>query len=207
MTVDPLKIVFVGDHECGKTSLILTFKDNGQFPQDSVLTTAYIEGNQMTVRVDGVPNSIYPCDTGGEEKYDHLRPLNYPDTSVFVICFSLDSPQSLEDVKTRWLPEIQAECRCRPIILLGCKKDLRDEKETAGEGEFVPTILAESVQKQIGAAQYMECSAKTYEGVLQFFHSATKLAAESQTIECKCKHIDSSAPKKKFRCCCTVCWA
>lgn len=37
-------------------------------------------------------------DTAGQEDYDRLRPLSYPDTNVLLICFSIDSPDSLENV-------------------------------------------------------------------------------------------------------------
>lgn len=41
----------------------------------------------------------------GQEDYDRLRPLSYPDTNVVLICYSVDSPDSLENVseKVCWL--------------------------------------------------------------------------------------------------------
>lgn len=37
-------------------------------------------------------------DTAGQEDYDRLRPLSYPDTDVILMCFSVDSPDSLGKV-------------------------------------------------------------------------------------------------------------
>lgn len=37
-------------------------------------------------------------DTAGQEDYDRLRPLSYPDTDVILMCFSIDSPDSLGEV-------------------------------------------------------------------------------------------------------------
>jgi GTPase SAR1 family protein len=53
------------------------------------------------VMVDGKTISLGLWDTAGQEDYDRLRPLSYPQTDVFLICFSLVSPPSFENVKTK----------------------------------------------------------------------------------------------------------
>jgi small GTP-binding protein len=65
-----------------------------------------------TVSVEGRTVSLGLWDTAGQEDYDRLRPLSYPQTDVFLVCFSLVSPASFENVKskvrgllnTRYLP-------------------------------------------------------------------------------------------------------
>lgn len=47
-------------------------------------------------------------DTAGQEDYDRLRPLSYPDTDVILMCFSIDSPDSLENIPEKWTPEVGA---------------------------------------------------------------------------------------------------
>jgi len=64
-------------------------------------------------------------DTAGQEDYDRLRPLSYPDTDVILMCFSIDSPDSLENIPEKWTPEVRHFCPNVPIILVGNKKDLR----------------------------------------------------------------------------------
>ena len=51
--------------------------------------------------VDGKIISLGLWDTAGQEDYDRLRPLSYPQTDVFVICFSLVSPPSYENVRSK----------------------------------------------------------------------------------------------------------
>ena len=69
--------------------------------------------------------NLHLWDTAGQEDYDRLRPLHYPSTDVFVICFSVDSPDSLQNVRHIWLPELRYYAANVPIVLVANKIDLR----------------------------------------------------------------------------------
>lgn len=69
-------------------------------------------------------------DTAGQEDYDRLRLLSYPDTDVIVMCFSIDLPDSLENIQDKWIPEVKHFCPNVPIILVGNKRDLRHDPDT-----------------------------------------------------------------------------
>lgn len=56
---------------------------------------------QANVMVDGEPIGLGLWDTAGQEDYDRLRPLSYPHTHVFLVCFSVDSPTSLDNVRSK----------------------------------------------------------------------------------------------------------
>ena len=49
-------------------------------------------------------------DTAGQEDYDRLRPLSYPDTDVILLCFAINSRDSLENVSDKWKPEVDHFC-------------------------------------------------------------------------------------------------
>lgn len=63
----------------------------------------------VQVTVDGRMVSLNLWDTAGQEEYDRLRTLSYPQTNVFIICFSISSPASYENVKHKWYPEVRGQ--------------------------------------------------------------------------------------------------
>lgn len=67
-------------------------------------------------------------DTACQEDYDRLRPLGYDGARVFLICFSVDSQQSLQNVKSKWLPEIQHHAPGVPFLLVGTNCERRSDK-------------------------------------------------------------------------------
>jgi len=176
------KLVIVGDGACGKTCLLIVFS-KGTFPEVYVPTV--FENYVADVEVDGKHVELALWDTAGQEDYDRLRPLSYPDSHVILICFAIDSPDSLDNVQEKWISEVLHFCQNLPIILVGCKKDLRHDPKTISElakTSQKPVTEAEgmAIQKIIRAEKYLECSAKTNEGVREVFEHATRYALLSR---------------------------
>lgn len=172
------KLVIVGDGACGKTCLLIVFS-KGTFPEVYVPTV--FENYVADVEVDGRHVELALWDTAGQEDYDRLRPLSYPDSHVILICFAVDSPDSLDNVQEKWISEVMHFCQGLPIILVGCKKDLRFDPKTIEELRKTsqrPVTPEEGmgVAQKIGAYKYLECSAKSGEGVREVFEHATRAA-------------------------------
>lgn len=90
----------------------------------------------------------------GQEDYDRLRPLSYPQTDVFLVGFAVNSPTSFENVRSKWVPELQHHCPGTPFLLVGMKGDLRAEEGREGERSqrqsFVTPAQAEQLAKDLG---------------------------------------------------------
>jgi len=184
------KLVIVGDGACGKTCLLIVFSKD-EFPEVYVPTV--FENYVADIEVDDKTVELALWDTAGQEDYDRLRPLSYPDTDVILMCFSIDSPDSLENIFEKWTPEVRHFCPSVPIILVGNKKDLRNDENVKRElakmkQEPVKYEEGTLMCEKIDGDAYLECSAKMKDGVITVFRTATRAA------------LDAKKKKKKGKC-------
>ncbi|KAI6195368.1 Ras family protein [Aphelenchoides besseyi] len=177
------KLVIVGDGACGKTCLLIVFSKN-EFPDVYVPTV--FENYVADIEVDHKQVEIALWDTAGQEDYDRLRPLSYPETDVLLVCFAIDSPDSLANVREKWAPEVRHYCPSHvPLILVGNKKDTRHDPAVIRElqrQKQAPVSYEEGrkMAELIGAHNYVECSAKEGENVYEVFEIATRAALQSR---------------------------
>ncbi|KFV70890.1 Rho-related GTP-binding protein RhoF, partial [Dryobates pubescens] len=179
------KVVVVGDGGCGKTSLLVAFA-RGDFPKVYVPTV--FEKYTASIQLGGKPVTIHLWDTAGQEDYDRLRPLSYANANVVLICFDVTSPNSYENILTKarkplgeWYPEVNHFCKGVPVLLVGCKTDLRRDQEVLAklqEGRLEPISYqqAKAMARQVRAVSYLECSARYQENVGDIFVRACAAA-------------------------------
>ncbi|KAK0622652.1 P-loop containing nucleoside triphosphate hydrolase protein [Immersiella caudata] len=162
------KLCFIGDSGCGKTCL-LTAATKGTFPEPYEPTTFENYVSDVDVRNIG-RMELEIWDTAGQEIYDNLRALSYPDSQALVLCFSIGDPQSYHNLLEKWLPEATRFCPETPIFVIGCKQDLRFDPKTIGELQKsgqLPLTTAEGLAAagRAGAKYYIETSAKGRYGI------------------------------------------
>uniref|UniRef100_A0A9J8AZ86 Uncharacterized protein n=1 Tax=Cyprinus carpio carpio TaxID=630221 RepID=A0A9J8AZ86_CYPCA len=93
------------------------------------------------------------------------------------------SRQQTENIPEKWTPEVKHFCPNVPIILVGNKKDLRNDEHTRREltkmkQEPVKPEEGRDMANRISAFGYLECSAKTKDGVREVFEMATRAALQ-----------------------------
>jgi small GTP-binding protein len=170
-----IKAVAVGDGSIGKTCLLLSYTTN-IFPDNEYEPTVF-DNYACNVVVDGKLVSLGLWDTAGQDEYDRLRPMSYPQTDVFIACFSVVNPSSYQNVKNKWIREIERYCPGVPVVLVGSKADLREDEgiqhylKDYGTRPITPEE-GEALSQDIGAVAYVECSALTHDSVVQVFNTA-----------------------------------
>lgn len=167
--------------------------------------------------------------------------MSYSKSHVILIAFAIDTPDSLENVTTKvlahffisaiyylrsscplqWIEEVRSICGPTiPVILVGCKADLRPAAPPPGTpSRWVTREQGERVAQVIGARAYKECSALKIEGVDDVFETATRASmlmrdgvptnGHAQSTDVKQHRRRSSGkatlpddePKKSWGCC------
>jgi len=186
-----MKLVVVGDGAVGKTCLLISYTSNA-FPKEYVPTV--FDNYSASVKIGTKVIGLGLWDTAGQEDYDRLRPLSYPGTDIFLVCFSVVSPTSFSNVMQRWVPEVQRHCPTAQLMLVGTKSDLRENPEilqqlkNKGQAPVSPAA-AEECRAKIKAAYFIECSALTQHNLKTVFDQAIQ-----------CVHGDDAGrqgPKKR----------
>ena len=131
-----------------------------------------------TVMIGGEPYTLGLFDTAGQEDYD-LRPHYQPGIDVFLVCFSVVSPSSFENVKEKWVPEITHHCQKTPFLLVGTQIDLRDdaatvEKLAKNKQRPLSLDMGDRLARELRAVKYVECSALTQKGLKNVFDEVSQ---------------------------------
>ncbi|KAJ7203678.1 P-loop containing nucleoside triphosphate hydrolase protein [Mycena haematopus] len=195
-----IKCMLVGDGDVGKTCLLTAYTEN-TFP------TGYIPrqygGHGMRVKVGDVDYTLQVFDNAGAPEHDRLRPLGYPQTDVFLVCFSIDMPTSFESVKTKWFLDAHHYCPGVPCVVAATQIDLREpafdavhsEETQRTQRQLITPAQGEKLAREMKAANYVECSAKTREGVQDVFDAAIAAAVEYR------QHSQSTSKREREMMC------
>ena len=139
-------------------------------PSPFLTFSDYLHGSNLICKsdifVDNQHIELSLWDTAGQEEFDRLRSLSYDDTHTIMLCFSVDSKDSLENVESKWVGEIAENCQGVKLVLVALKCDLRErggddaEMEGAGTGAGREKVMIDykqglEVAKRIQALRYL----------------------------------------------------
>ena len=169
-----IKLVVVGDGAVGKTCLLVVYA-KGEFPREYVPTV--FDNYSAKVKIEDTTYNVQLWDTAGQEELENIRTLSYANTSVFLLCFSVVTPSTFENISTIWIPELKRFTTNPTIMLIGTKTDLREDDhtlQTLSAENLVPISKekGEAKAREIGAIAYLECSAFKNDGVKDVFDHA-----------------------------------
>lgn len=195
-----IKLVSIGDcdEHTEKQLILFSYRDRQAFKPDDYIPTTF-DNSDKYLTFEGQTINLQLWSTFNQENYKKLRPLTYPQTDIFLICFSLVHPNTLENVENMWLPEIKEYCPGVPFILVGTKLDYRDEFDQH-EDEYksrgwqpVSYEQGLAMKNKLGASDYIECSTLTLKNIDEVFEAAIRAVLHPRIV----KPQQEPASKKK----------
>ncbi|KAJ7301963.1 P-loop containing nucleoside triphosphate hydrolase protein, partial [Mycena albidolilacea] len=178
--VSDLKLLIVGDSGSGKTSLLSALTYGTSTKQD-IPNDQYVV---VQVEIKDTLVRLVFWDTPPQA--DNMQMFSYPDTSVVLISFAVDDPDSLINVADKWIGEVTHYNYGLPVLLVANKTDLWYDPsiiEQLGKADRHPVTTQEGMavaKKLAGIDVYMKSSAKSGEGVQELLRVVGRVACSAR---------------------------
>ena len=187
-----LEIGIIGDSQTGKTSLINVYCGNS-FEENIISTIGYVDHIKELTSPKNINYKLKIIDTAGQEQYDSLTLNTFKKCRGLILVYSIDNENSFNNIKDKWIEKIKDsfDIKNTPIILVGNKKDLKDErnipeeegKKLAEENNFV----------------FFETSAKTGENVNKIFQTLFEIIVKDIEKNIVIKKINNKEKTETFK--------
>lgn len=170
------KVVIFGDAGTGKTTLTHRFLTN-LFKSDSTMTIG-VDFEVKSLEVEDKRVKLQIWDFGGEERFRFLLPTYVRGANGALFMYDVTNYSSLAHIDD-WLVVIRKEIKVEqdqfPIIVVGGKADLIDDREVSGDEGI-------NIAKSRGVEGFIECSSKTGENVEETFEALTRLMMQRSEL-------------------------
>ncbi|GMP60550.1 hypothetical protein CsSME_00023365 [Camellia sinensis var. sinensis] len=182
-----VRIVVAGERGTGKSSLIVTVAAE-TFPTNAppVLPPTRLPDDMYP---DRVPVTIIDTSSSLENRGKLAEELKRAD--AVVLTYACDQPATLDRLSTFWLPELRRLEVKVPVIVVGCKLDLRDDHNPVSLEQVMSPIMQQF--REIETC--IECSAFKLIQIPEVFYYAQKAVLhptaplfdqEAQTLKPRC---------------------
>ncbi|XP_057424028.1 mitochondrial Rho GTPase 2-like [Lotus japonicus] len=161
-----VRIAVAGDGATGKSTLIAAMASDS-FPDTvpSVLPPTRLPHNSFP---DSLPLTV--IDTPSSLGKQGLRNEELKKADVVVLTYACDEPESFQRVSSYWLPELKRLEVKAPVIVAGCRLDLRNESQQVSLESLTAPIMIQFRE----IATCIECSAATLYQVPEVFYFAQR---------------------------------
>ena len=170
-------MVIFGDAGCGKTTLTQRFLTN-LFKSDTKMTIG-VDFEVKSLEINGKKVKLQIWDFGGEERFRFLLPTYVRGANGALFMYDVTNYSSLAHIDD-WLlvvrKEIKSEQESFPIIVVGGKADLLDDREVSGDEGINISKSREGIDG------FIECSSKTGENVEQTFNALTSIMMQRTNL-------------------------
>ena len=195
-----INLITLGDGQVGKTSLILRYT-NDYFGNNYIATIGFDYKFKNEKLKNGEEITVKIFDTAGQEKYRSLAANFLKKADGIILVYDITYKISFENLN-KWLKDINENAKGLPIVLIGNKTDLEENREVSKEegNEFAKKISEE--------IEFYEASCKTGENIkeaIRFLvekiykkYQGKNMAEESIIIKKENKNKNN---KKDKKCC------
>ena len=197
----PRKILVLGDMMSGKSNLISAYCSD-KYKEDYIPTILHCL--QTDADVLGERINLVVIEISGRDDFQPLRRYAYHKMDAAIICYPVDSSDSFERIRNYWVPELRKHAPKAPFVVVGTKRDIRDEardrveehkQKLRGEGEevemvgrlsaeaafvkkFVSHDRGKRVSNDLGAVAFYECCSIYRDGTRKVFEGVAKIALQ-----------------------------
>eukprot|EP00299_Pterocystis_sp_00344_P019192 c9548_g1_i3.p1 GENE.c9548_g1_i3~~c9548_g1_i3.p1 ORF type:complete len:234 (+),score=34.95 c9548_g1_i3:48-704(+) len=176
--MNTFKCVVVGDAEIGKICVLLAFLRQEPIESDTDTVYGWDPISETVVTVDGEQSVLSIWSIVGQEEYNNIRKLNYPQSQVFLLGFSVKSWTSFQNAESVWASELRYLEPKVPIILFASHCESRNDPKV----KSVPLEEGQRLANRIGAKGYIEVSARTQTRINELFEMAVRVSREKPEV-------------------------
>jgi small GTP-binding protein len=188
-------ILMVGEAGTGKTCLLLRFADD-MFEPD-FLSTVGVDFKQRDMTIDGRLVRLQIWDSAGQERFHHVTQSYYRRSDGIIVVYDVTNTDSFTNV-TSWIEEAHQRAPSVPVILVGNKCDLADNRRVTTEAGEALARGQEII--------FLETSAKDNINVESAFEKLARQLidtkkAKQMTAPISCLMLGPTTSKQKKKCC------
>ena len=179
------KLLAVGSDDSGKTEL-LHILSKEEFDPNMHIPSMF-SNVVKDAKVDDCEFEISLWDINVEPA--RLRPFEYPDTDIVLMCFSTKLRNTFEEIEDKWVSEVKYFCPNVPIMLVGNHTKRSEDEDNVDVSNIETKVSADEgreLGERIGAIGYLECCAKKNKDVEELFDAVSREVLQRRAEKKRC---------------------